>query len=204
MFTFLLGVGKYIRPLFLFSAWDVHSSAVTLNFIRLLDCFSLSLSLFFSVLLTMVSLLSSLSAYYLSSLSLFLSFLFNYFVPFSFSLWFSINNFSIFLLSLISLSAYVVFLSFTLSRMIHWRHGYRPEIPRLALCIYTCIHVEDSHVYIAFDMIFYLIVFLYIYEFHEWFSRIPRTPLIPLRNSVYYQTISYRFVVSTIYLEFTN
>lgn len=44
-FTFLLGVGKYIRSLFLFSAWDVHSSASTLNFIRLFVSLSLSPSL---------------------------------------------------------------------------------------------------------------------------------------------------------------
>ena len=47
-FTFFLRVGKYIRSLFLFSAWDVHSSASTLNFIRLFVSLSLSLSLLFN------------------------------------------------------------------------------------------------------------------------------------------------------------
>ena len=84
------------------------------------------------------------------SFSLYLSF------SLSPSLWFSINNFSIFLHSLISLSTCAVFLSPTLFRLIHWRHGYRPEIPRLGLCVYTCIHVEYSHVYVSSDTLYHL------------------------------------------------
>ena len=67
-FTFFLRVGKYIRSLFLFSAWDVHSSASTLNFIRLFVSLSLSLSL---------PLLFNYPVLFFFAISLFLSFSFS-------------------------------------------------------------------------------------------------------------------------------
>lgn len=107
-FMFHLEAGKYIRPLFLFSAWDVHSSAVTLNFIRLFISLFLSFYFFSPFKCDLSSLFlfhwqCSVFFFFSSLLSLLLYFSLSL-SPLPFSFLFSINNFSIFLLSLISLS----------------------------------------------------------------------------------------------------
>lgn len=63
------------------------------------------------------------------------------------------------------------FLSPTLSRIIHWRHGYRPEIPRLGPCFCISIHVKHLHVYVSSDTFFHLMRMNYTHSFRYCISR---------------------------------